>query len=161
MLGSAFALSPCSHLSFSPLTRSKRQGDLGSQPNQLICAGTAILGSDPVSGEQRLVAANGAEWTSDAIVFSFRDCSLVIVATEVANRLPPPSRQISFRRLHRSRVNSREQPPMWRNGRRNGLKIRLSENSVWVRVPPSAPSKMRISTEAAGRAIGNLRMAVP
>jgi hypothetical protein len=33
---------------------------------------------------------------------------------------------------------------MWRNGRRNGLKIRLSENSVWVRVPPSAASEMRL-----------------
>ncbi len=51
---------------------------------------------------------------------------------------------------------------MWRNGRRNGLKIRLSENSVWVRVPPSALSEMRfhegkssistIQTVANGRA---------
>ena len=32
---------------------------------------------------------------------------------------------------------------MWRNGRRNGLKIRFRESEVWVRVPPSAPSKMR------------------
>src|SRR4051794_31138982 len=32
------------------------------------------------------------------------------------------------------------QPPMWRNGRRNGLKIRFREIEVWVRVPPSAPS---------------------
>ena len=29
--------------------------------------------------------------------------------------------------------------PMWRNGRRNGLKIRWSASSVWVRVPPSVP----------------------
>jgi hypothetical protein len=28
---------------------------------------------------------------------------------------------------------------MWRNGRRNGLKIRFYESGVWVRVPPSAP----------------------
>ena len=32
---------------------------------------------------------------------------------------------------------------MWRNGRRNGLKIRFRESEVWVRVPPSAPSEMR------------------
>lgn len=31
--------------------------------------------------------------------------------------------------------------PMWRNGRRNGLKIRFYESGVWVRVPPSAPSE--------------------
>ncbi len=30
---------------------------------------------------------------------------------------------------------------MWRNGRRNGLKIRFREIEVWVRVPPSAPSE--------------------
>jgi hypothetical protein len=29
--------------------------------------------------------------------------------------------------------------PMWRNGRRNGLKIRSRESEVWVRIPPSAP----------------------
>ncbi len=28
--------------------------------------------------------------------------------------------------------------PMWRNGRRNGLKIRWPERAVRVRVPPSA-----------------------
>ena len=32
---------------------------------------------------------------------------------------------------------------MWRNGRRNGLKIRFRESEVWVRVPPSAPSGER------------------
>ena len=32
---------------------------------------------------------------------------------------------------------------MWRNGRRNGLKIRFRESEVWVRVPPSALSKGR------------------
>ena len=32
---------------------------------------------------------------------------------------------------------------MWRNGRRNGLKIRSRESEVWVRIPSSAPSKMR------------------
>src|SRR5204862_1314591 len=31
---------------------------------------------------------------------------------------------------------------MWRNGRRNGLKIRSREGEVWVRIPSSAPSKM-------------------
>ena len=30
---------------------------------------------------------------------------------------------------------------MWRNGRRNGLKIRSGEIRVWVRIPSSAPSK--------------------
>src|SRR5438034_8297623 len=31
---------------------------------------------------------------------------------------------------------------MWRNGRRNGLKIRSREGEVWVRIQSSAPSKM-------------------
>ena len=31
--------------------------------------------------------------------------------------------------------------PMWRNGRRNGLKIRSRESGVWVRIPSSAPSE--------------------
>src|ERR1700730_1988841 len=35
----------------------------------------------------------------------------------------------------------RSTAPMWRNGRRNGLKIRFYESGVWVRVPPSAPSE--------------------
>src|SRR5436309_9803252 len=30
---------------------------------------------------------------------------------------------------------------MWRNGRRNGLKIRSRESGVWVRIPSSAPSE--------------------
>ena len=30
--------------------------------------------------------------------------------------------------------------PVWRNGRRNGLKIRWRAISVWVRVPPSVPA---------------------
>src|SRR6266550_8557639 len=30
---------------------------------------------------------------------------------------------------------------MWRNGRRNGLKIRSCESEVWVRIPSSAPLK--------------------
>src|SRR5436305_1557682 len=34
--------------------------------------------------------------------------------------------------------------PMWRNGRRNGLKIRSRESGVWVRIPSSAPSKISI-----------------
>jgi hypothetical protein len=34
--------------------------------------------------------------------------------------------------------------PMWRNGRRNGLKIRSGVIRVWVRIPSSAPSKMRV-----------------
>jgi hypothetical protein len=34
--------------------------------------------------------------------------------------------------------------PMWRNGRRNGLKIRSRESGVWVRIPSSAPSKLRL-----------------
>ena len=38
---------------------------------------------------------------------------------------------------------------MWRNGRRNGLKIRLSENSVWVRVPPSALAEKQVLRELA------------
>ena len=33
---------------------------------------------------------------------------------------------------------------MWRNGRRNGLKIRSRESGVWVRIPSSAPSKISI-----------------
>ena len=37
----------------------------------------------------------------------------------------------------------RSRAPMWRNGRRNGLKIRSREGGVWVRIPSSAPSKMR------------------
>ena len=35
--------------------------------------------------------------------------------------------------------------PMWRNGRRNGLKIRFYESGVWVRVPPSAPLTSRFT----------------
>ena len=35
--------------------------------------------------------------------------------------------------------------PMWRNGRRNGLKIRSGENRVWVRIPSSARSKTGIA----------------
>jgi hypothetical protein len=34
---------------------------------------------------------------------------------------------------------------MWRNGRRNGLKIRSCESGVWVRIPSSAPSKTRFN----------------
>src|SRR5437588_8396833 len=37
-------------------------------------------------------------------------------------------------------------PPMWRNGRRNGLKIRSRENGVWVRIPSSAPPKVHFTT---------------
>ena len=33
---------------------------------------------------------------------------------------------------------------MWRNGRRNGLKIRSRESGVWVRIPSSAPSENAI-----------------
>ena len=36
---------------------------------------------------------------------------------------------------------------MWRNGRRNGLKIRFREIEVWVRVPPSAPSEKAVFIE--------------
>jgi hypothetical protein len=36
--------------------------------------------------------------------------------------------------------------PMWRNGRRNGLKIR-SREGVWVRIPSSAPSEKRFYEE--------------
>jgi hypothetical protein len=35
--------------------------------------------------------------------------------------------------------------PMWRNGRRNGLKIRSREGGVWVRIPSSAPLKRRFT----------------
>src|SRR5205814_3117436 len=38
-------------------------------------------------------------------------------------------------------VRCKPKPPMWRNGRRNGLKIRSRENGVWVRIPSSAPLK--------------------
>ena len=50
---------------------------------------------------------------------------------------------------------------MWRNGRRNGLKIRFRESEVWVRVPPSAPSKMRFcegkATHCSVSAVANRR----
>ena len=33
-----------------------------------------------------------------------------------------------------------DETPVWRNGRRNGLKIRWGAIPVWVRVPPPVPS---------------------
>jgi len=48
---------------------------------------------------------------------------------QIPERSPPPIprsdptdvNSFSFRRLRRSCVKSASQPPMWRNGRRNGL----------------------------------------
>jgi hypothetical protein len=37
-----------------------------------------------------------------------------------------------------------ERKPMWRNGRRNGLKIRSGESRVWVRIPSSAPPQKAV-----------------
>jgi hypothetical protein len=53
-----------------------------------------------------------------------------------------PSRLLAFS-LHI--VQRNQAKPMWRNGRRNGLKIRSRENGVWVRIPPSAPLKIVFS----------------
>jgi hypothetical protein len=49
--------------------------------------------------------------------------------------------------------------PMWRNGRRNGLKIRLGESSVPVRIRPSAP--LRCATLRSGAAANSVRKPKP
>jgi hypothetical protein len=51
--------------------------------------------------------------------------------------------RISFGCRWQRRLRSWAKVPMWRNGRRNGLKIRSRENGVWVRIPSSAPSENR------------------
>ena len=40
---------------------------------------------------------------------------------------------------------SRPSLPVWRNGRRKGLKIPWPVTAVWVRVPPSAPLNLSLS----------------
>src|SRR6266516_6080511 len=66
------------------------------------------------------------------------------VHNETLSAAPDVDPQVrnSFRRLH-NKLKMRRAAPMWRNGRRNGLKIRSHESEVWVRIPPSAPLKTR------------------
>src|SRR5205814_9622892 len=65
-----------------------------------------------------------------------------LVECVARTRLEATQHEIHFRRWN-NKLRMRRAAPMWRNGRRNGLKIRSRESGVWVRIPSSAPSKMR------------------
>ena len=62
------------------------------------------------------------------------------------NAGPPPRKMATLlAAAEAALLASRPSLPVWRNGRRKGLKIPWPVTAVWVRVPPSAPLNLSLS----------------
>ena len=110
----------------------------GKHVAQMMCA-HAPLRSPISNAASQLTGSSRRElaivWTDWTVRFSESRASPCDSFHYAINH---PLSEGGSRQMQLWRSRAHPPAPVWRNGRRNGLKIRFRESGVWVRVPPPA-----------------------